>query len=805
MGRQERCHLWATGVLSVMTLISGGCGSAGGGTGELAAITRGHADAGPDQSVLVGSSVMLDGRESVSGSTSLITYEWTLTEKPRGSAATLSDPTVVRPTFTADVAGTYTAKLVVTSEGTKSNPNTVNITASTGNVPPIAVAGTDRTVSLGTLVMGNGSGSYDPNGTSITYSWRFQNQPPKSQAVLLNPTSATPSFTPDVEGRYRLALTVSDGSLTSSPDRVDITVTTGNIAPVADAGLDQQVSTGQLVTLTGAGSRDANNDPLTYSWRFQSKPVGSTATLAEANTSSPTFTPDFAGFYVIALTVSDGQVNSAIDTIVIEARLPGFVNLRLQAYLKASNTGAGDFFAAGVALSGDTLAIGAQHEDSCATGVNGDQANNSCQSAGAVYIFTRTDAGWSQQAYIKASNAEAGDFFGGAVALSGDTLAVGAIGEDSCATGIDGDQLNNSCQSRTLFTAGAVYVFTRNNGIWSQQAYVKASNTDIGDYFGTSVALSGDTLVVGAAGEASCATGINGDQMNNSCGQVDPAAGAVYVFTRSGGVWSQQAYVKASNTGTGDRFGRALALDGDTLAVGAATEESCAAGINGDQTNNSCGASGDAGAGAVYIFTRANGVWSQQAYVKASNPEVFDSFGTSVTLSGDTLAVGAGGEASCATGINGDQGNNACFSAGAVYVFTRSNGTWSQQAYVKASNTGFADNFGSSVALSGDTLAVGAGREFSCATGVNGNQSDNGCDGAGAVYVFMRSHGTWAQQAYLKASNAEAHDGFAKVVLDGDTLAVGAGSESSCATGINGNQADNSCPAAGAVYVYVMQ
>jgi hypothetical protein len=164
---------------------------------------------------------------------------------------------------------------------------------------------------------------------------------------------------------------------------------------------------------------------------------------------------------------------------------------------------------------------------------------------------------------------------------------------------------------------------------------------------------------VGAIGEDSDATGVNGDQSSNAAGY----SGAVYVFTRSGGVWSQQAYLKASNTGASDAFGFSVALSGDTLVVGEAYENSDAMGVNGDQSSTSAGASG-----AVYVFTRSGGVWSQQAYLKASNTGEGDYFGGSVALSGDTLAVGAFLEQSAATGVNGDQSSNAAHDAGAVYV-----------------------------------------------------------------------------------------------------------------------------------------
>jgi hypothetical protein len=193
----------------------------------------------------------------------------------------------------------------------------------------------------------------------------------------------------------------------------------------------------------------------------------------------------------------------------------------------------------------------------------------------------------------------------------------------------------------------------------------------------------------------------------------------------------------------------------------------------------------------------------QQAYLKASNIRISGSFGKSVALYGDTLAVGAHTEASAATGVNGDQQDNSALGAGAVYVFVRNGATWMQQAYLKASNTGTNDSFGASVALYGDTLAVGATGEASAAIGVNGNQQDNSAISAGAFYVFVRNGAMWMQQAYLKASNAERFDSFgASVALYGDTLVIGAIYEDSAATGVNGNQQDNTADRAGALYIF---
>ena len=407
----------------------------------------------------------------------------------------------------------------------------------------------------------------------------------------------------------------------------------------------------------------------------------------------------------------------------------------------------------------------------------------------------------AQRAYVKASNTGRLDSFGVNVVLSADgsTLVVAADTEASGATGVGGNQADNAVDN-----SGAVYVFVRAGATWAQQAYVKASNTDIGDRFGASLAVSADgsTLAVGAPFEDSAATGVGGTQADNSA----PGAGAVYVFTRTGATWAQQAYVKASNTGGNDFFGVRLALsaDGATLAVGAESEDSAATGIGGNEADNTA-----ADAGAVYVFGRTGTTWAQQAYVKASNTEAGDLFGHTVALSGDgaTLAVGAFGEASAATGINGDQASNAATRASAVYVFRRAGATWGQEAYVKASNARAEALFGASLALSGDgaTLAVGSYGETSAAKGIGGNQADSSAAVAGAAYVFGRTGTTWTQAAYIKASNTGAGDLFGFSIAlsaDGATLAVGAESEDSAATGIGGSQADNSRDGAGAVYLF---
>jgi hypothetical protein len=498
--------------------------------------------------------------------------------------------------------------------------------------------------------------------------------------------------------------------------------------------------------------------------------------------------------------------------------------VRQLAYLKASNADPADHFACGgvldghagygLAVSGDgnTMAVAAPHEASGATGINGNQKDNSLYGAGAVYVFAKNGEKWVQQAYVKPSNPQMGAEFGHAVVLSadGNTLAVSAFWEASKATGVGGNEHDESIPQ-----AGAVYVFTRQGTRWTQQAYVKASNTGEagtadtfgdGDQFGVSLTLSddGNTLAVGSLTEDGGSPGINGNQADNSLN----SAGAVYVFTRGGATWAQQAYIKPTNPGNGDMFGYTVALsaNGDTLAVGSFDEDGSSRGIDGDDDNQRNGA------GAAYVFTRAGGVWAQQAYIHSHNDEAGDSFGVNLSLSddGSTLLVGSLDEDCLATGVNPpgcDNDRLLDISTGAAYVFVRNGTAWSQQAYLKSSNTGNNDWFGSRLALSGDgnTAAMGASLEDGSGKGINGSQDNNGANEAGAVYLFTRSGTTWTQQAYIKSEQNEAFDEFGGAVAlsrDGRTLVASAHGEDGGARGVNGNQKDNRRSESGAVYVF---
>jgi len=347
-----------------------------------------------------------------------------------------------------------------------------------------------------------------------------------------------------------------------------------------------------------------------------------------------------------------------------------------QAYIKASNTGEagtadtfgeGDQFGFSLALSADgaTLAVGALTEDGGSPGINGNQADNSKASAGAVYVFGRSGTSWSQQAYVKSANIDAGDFFGYSVSLNADgsMLAVGAFDEDGSTREINGPPDNRSAG------AGAAYVFARSGSTWQQQAYIKPSNGEPQDSFGVHVALSddGQTLLVGSLDEDCAATGINPPGCDTDW-RDDLSMGAAYVFVRNGATWTQQAFIKASNTGFNDWFGARVALsgDGNTAAIASPLEDSAARGINGKQDDESASE-----AGAVYVFQRTGTTWQQRAYIKGSNTEAFDEFGSSVALdrTGRALVVTSRGEDGNAAGANGNQADNSVEEAGAAYVF----------------------------------------------------------------------------------------------------------------------------------------
>ena len=277
------------------------------------------ANAGPDQTVQVGVTVTLNGSGSSDVDGNLLTYQWAFVTVPTGSTAKLSSPTIVMPTFVADLAGAYVVRLLVNDGKVNSTPATVMITTTPGNTAPVANAGPDQSVQVGTMVTLNGSGSTDADRNPLTYDWSLISTPSGSAATLSNPTAAKPAFVADKAGQYVVQLIVNDGTVNSTPDTVTIAAAMGNTAPVANAGPDQTVAINTTVILDGSASHDVDRNALTYQWALTTKPTGSAATLGNSTTAMPNFVADVAGQYVGQLIVNDGMVSSAPDTVTIMA------------------------------------------------------------------------------------------------------------------------------------------------------------------------------------------------------------------------------------------------------------------------------------------------------------------------------------------------------------------------------------------------------------------------------------------------------------------------------------------------------
>jgi hypothetical protein len=359
------------------------------------------------------------------------------------------------------------------------------------------------------------------------------------------------------------------------------------------------------------------------------------------------------------------------------------------ANLVASDGTTSDYFGSWVAVDGDTAVIGASGDDD--NGV----------SSGSVYVFSRNGDTWEQQAKLTASDGTPGDYFGYSVAVDGDTAVIGAYGDD-----------DNGVSS------GSVYVFSRNGDTWEQQAKLTASDGATDDFFGHSVTVDGDTAVIGALYDDD-----NGDK-----------SGSAYVFSRNGDTWEQQAKLTASDGDQYDYFGESVAVDGDTAVIGA----------YGDDDNGSY-------SGSAYVFRRSTSTWVQQYKLIASDGAPYDYFGRSVAVDDDTAVIGA----------SGDDDNGV--SSGSVYVFSRNASTWEQQYKLMAFDGAPKDYFGKSVAVNGDTALIGAYYD-----------DDNG-DNSGSAYVFRRSGSTWEQQAKLTASDGTTGDCFGYwVAVDGDTAVIGA-------------------------------
>lgn len=354
---------------------------------------------------------------------------------------------------------------------------------------------------------------------------------------------------------------------------------------------------------------------------------------------------------------------------------------------------ANDAFASATAASTDTIIFGAPGRT---------VGNKTFQGQAFVYRFS--GAAWTIEGTLSASDGAQNDSLGSSVAISGDTVLAGAPGKT---VGVNAFQ-------------GACYVFVRSGTVWSQQAKLVAADGTAGDSFGCSVSIFGDTAVVGAFANAP------GGNFNQ---------GAAYIFTRTGTVWTQQAKLVASDGASNDFFGFAVSAGLDTVVVGASNKSQ----------------SGKLAQGAAYAFTRSGAVWTQQAKMLASDGAANDAFGASVSLSGNSVLVGAKYKM---IGVNDYQG--------AGYVFIRAGTVWSQQAKLVAADGGAFDYYGSSCVLSGDTATLGAP-----------NQTITGNAGQGSAYVYSRSGTVWSASSRLLDNTGKAGDSFGTSVAVAGSASIG--------------------------------
>lgn len=626
------------------------------------------------------------------------------------------------------------------------------------------------------------------------------------------------SGTPLVPGNTVIPYSINDKlgctltvPVTSGTGRASAVACTGTLSGTYQVGTALTATATKVISLTVSAIGTFTVRTNTVNGIYFQGSLTATATGVQNVTLTAYGTPLTPDLSTYTVTVSSAATTFVTCTFTVTPSLPVTIpaynniacatnNVQYQ-YIKASNTTGGDeFYQPKMSYDGLTLVVAAAKEDGSIGGINSVD-NNTMTDVGAVYVYTRTSltALFTFQAKIKPSNPTASDYFGVAIDLSndGNTLVVGASGEDGGTTGV------NPVQNNLVADAGAVYVYTRSGTNWTEQAYIKAPSITTSDKFGTSVAISGDgnVIAVGVPFEDGSLTGIN-----PAVNELAANAGAVYTYTRSGSTWVYDSYIKPSNTGAGDNFGEKgldLNLNGTTLVVTAPLEDGSNFGINPLQNNSA------ANSGAVYVFLKTGSTWAQQAYIKASNTGAEDQFGSGASLSddGNVLVVAAIYEDGGGLNVNpGD--NNSLTNSGAVYVYRRTGTTWAFEAYLKASNTGASDYLGEcAISQNGTTIVAGAYAEdgnCACVNGVdNGSISD-----AGAAYVYVYSGGAWVMgfklKAFSSASSTSDWFGYARSLAvngTGTSIAGGIIYEDGSATGINGT-VNESASTSGAVRVF---
>lgn len=417
-----------------------------------------------------------------------------------------------------------------------------------------------------------------------------------------------------------------------------------------------------------------------------------------------------------------------------------------EAYLKASNASADDYFGISLAASGDTLIVGATREDSGSVDA---PSSASASDSGAVYEFSSEGGEWKQLQLLKADPVQAGEAFGASVALEGDILVVGAPGADPVLW-----HANLAPPTR----AGAAYVFVRSNGTWGTPTRLSPSGGAPGDMFGYRIALQKDLLVVGAPGSA-----VGGIR-----------SGAAYVFRKSGDVWNEVQRLAPAVPVSNSRFGGAVAVDGDRLVVSAPLDSTMA----------------DA-SGAAYVFAQTSGMWQEQQKLYPTPAAKDGMFGWAVAVDGGAIAVTA------PTVVQSGP-------RGQVFLFELADGTWKAAAPLVAPYPADADLYGGAMARIGNTLVIGANGESSGAQGIAGDPSRTDAYQAGAAFMYTTTDGrTWLRTTYLKAANPDAGDCFGvAIALTDSRIFVAAPYEGSASRMINGDGNNNGAEKSGAVYVF---
>jgi len=518
----------------------------------------------------------------------------------------------------------------------------------------------------------------------------------------------------------------------------------GDYAIVGASGEDEDAAGGNNQSNAGSAYIFVRNG---NTWSQQQKIVASDRAAADGFGSSVSISGDYAvvGAFQEDEDASGGAPLLSAGSAYIFAR--SGTTWSQQQKIVSSDRASGDFFGYAVSISGAYLIVSALQEDHDAFG------GNARTNSGSAYIFSRSGTSWTQQQKIVASDRTSSDLFGFSVAISGDYAIVGAYQEDEDASG-----------SQMLSSAGSAYIFTRSGASWSQQKIVAADRTS-NDVFGYSVAISGDYAIVGAYLEDEDASGGN------------PAvnAGSAYVFFRSGGTWSFQQKIVAADRAAIDAFAVSVAISGNYAIIGAGQEDEDASGLNSTTS-----------AGSAYLFTRSGTNWSQQQKVIGADPTPSDNFGFALAVAGDYAVVGAFNEDEDAGGIN------SLAAAGAAYIFYRANGEWTFQQKIVAADRGSGDQFGRTVAISGDYIIVGAVNEDDDAAGANPLSN------AGSAYIFVRSGTTWSQQQKIVAADRAVDDYFGySVDISGNYAVVGAYVDDKDAAGLN------NLSSAGSAYIFV--